>query len=295
MTGLEAYDEETPAGGDNVNQGDNKIRELAQKTKTSVDAEHHLSGEHNIPRGTTGDKPAATKDGRLFILENSGVEAELQYANGAIWTGLSKNQIVTTMQTDITTIQSTATTHKTANPIDHPDLSIAHGKIISGDIRRKHLNSGDGNPTGSIANLINGTQLPSDGTWHTHPAPAGDPLGITYLANIVSIASGSSDVGWTTKDLTSSGVPSNAKAAILQANGTTIMDSGAAQTQCKINIRKNSSSDELWLIGSMYNDAYTNIGMRGQGTYPLDTGEKLDYLVAGYNVSWNIHLIGYIV
>lgn len=302
MAGLEAYDENTPAGGDNVNLGDNKIRELAQKTKTSIDSEHHLSGEHNIPRGTTGDKPAATKDGRFFILENVGVEAELQYSNGAAWTGLSKNQAVTDMQADITTLETDLATHQTDNPIDHPASSITYDKIAYGAIRRGHVNSVDGDPTGEFKKLLNGTEISTAlGTtvFHTHEAPAGDPLGITFLPNVVPVASvtGGGDVGWTTKIFSLSDVPVNAKAVILQARGE--INAEAIGNQCFIKIRKNSSSDDLFLIGNMnVISQLTVTGYMGQGIYPVAivSGQaNIDYKATAFSVYWGIELIGYVV
>lgn len=302
MAGLEAYDENTPAGGDNVNQGDNKIRELAQKTKASVDIEHHLSGEHNIPHGTTGDKPAATKDGRLFILENSGAEVELQYANGTAWTALSKNQIVTDMQTDITTLQSDLTTHEAANPIDHPASSITYDKIAYGEIRRGHVNELDANPDGEFKKLLDGTEISTAlGTtvFHTHEPPPGDPLGVTFLSSVVSVASatGGGDVGWTTEVFSLSDVPVNAKAVILQARGE--LNASAITTQAFIKIRKNSSSDDLFLIGSMNIVSELSVlGFMGQGICPVAivAGQaNIDYKVTSFNVHWGIELIGYIV
>lgn len=298
MAGLETYDGETPAGEDSLNQGDNKLRELGQKTKASLDVDHHLSGEHNIPRGTTGQKPAATKDGRLYIVENIGQEAELEYANGSIWIRLSKNNEVTTIQIDIDALESNLAAHIASNPIDHQNESVTSVKVKKGHILRKHINSVDANQEGSVASLVNGTELPDNGTWHTHPAGVGGGgSGLwTFLANVVEIASGSGTSDWVIKNLASSGIPATAVGVILQAKGNGFMDSGIGVINCNIKIRKNSSSDSLYLIGSGLVTDFSYLGHMGQGIYPVDTSSgsaKLQYKSEGYFTSWSIDVIGY--
>lgn len=67
MAGLEALDEAAPRDTDPVSLGDDAIRETRQKTKTSVGLEHYLDGPHKIPQGTTAQRPAAGRAGRLYF------------------------------------------------------------------------------------------------------------------------------------------------------------------------------------------------------------------------------------
>ena len=77
MAGLESLTGDDPSGAESPAQGDNRIRELTQKTKESMSKEHTLSGIHAILSGTSTARPAAGNKGRLYILENPSVAKEL--------------------------------------------------------------------------------------------------------------------------------------------------------------------------------------------------------------------------
>lgn len=64
---LSTLDATQPPDTQVVSQGAQRIRETRDATKTSFSLEHSLTGEHMIPSGNTGARPAAGHSGRLYI------------------------------------------------------------------------------------------------------------------------------------------------------------------------------------------------------------------------------------
>lgn len=307
--GLETYDQNTPIGTSTLSQGDNKMRELAQKTCASIAAEHNLNGKHNFPHGSLGQRPAAGNTGRLYIVDDpiSGT-VYIQYDNGSSWV-----TVVAVSSSGLTIEQATAAynTHVTTVPIDHPDGSITetklnigsvtNPKIASGALRKVHFDPSHTDPQGEVSALVDGSELGP--TWHTHTSGGGGgggSSGITFLSSFLTVASGVGTVSWTNLDLTSSGVPDTAIGVILQGVGAYSLDTTIIQDKSPlINFRKNSSSDSVHITGSRFKhdvivgtiDALED---RGQAMGPIDTGAKIQYKAEGYNISWEIKLIGYI-
>ena len=296
MTGLETLTGDDPSGGEDPTLGDNRIRELTQKTKTSVSKEHTLSGIHAILSGTSTARPAAGNSGRFYILTNSGVEKELQYDNGASWESITKNQTVIDQITVLTN-------HKNSSPIDHADGSIQRDHLGTGILAKKHF--GIANNNNSVKELVDGSQT----TLHTHPEPEGNTAsGVpTFLSSVVEFATGTSSSGThikaaTTYTFSGSDVPDGAVAVILQASGKISVQNINSDVAYdpKIRIRKDSSNPWLLLIGGYIayalpsTDGIYSIGWRGQGIFPITTNKKIQYEVEGCNGGWEIKLVGYI-
>lgn len=299
--GLDSYDQSTPMGSTSLNQGDNKIRELAQKTCNSVEQEHTLAGKHKIPNGSLGNRPAAGNVGRLYIVNDpvSG-NVYLQFDNGTSW-----------VDVEISSESGFADdldAHKSAATLDHPsgsvtssklaDLSVTQGKIGLGALKKKHFDSGHADPSGDVSSLVDGTEL--DATWHTHPAGAG-ASGTTFLASVPTVASGSGSVGWTNLDLTADGVPDTAIGVIIQGNVVFEFDNAIPEDKTpRINVRKSAASDTIQLCGGAVVHAVTaggieRLGFRGgPSIVPIGTGATLQYIVQDVNYSWEINLLGYI-
>ncbi len=298
MAGLESLTGDDPSGAESPTQGDNRIRELTQKTKESMSKEHTLSGIHAILSGTSTARPAAGNAGRLYILANSGVAKELQHDTGSVWETITKNQTV------IDQIAALST-HISSNPIDHADGSIERDHLGTGIIAKKHLGQAFANDNNTVVNLINGSEL--DSTWHTHPSPdtaSGLP---TFLNSVTEFANGTSATGTTvngptTYTFSGSIVPDGTVAVILEAVGkTTVKNVNTDVTyNPKIRIRKNSSSPWMLLIGGRigyvgtWDYGVNSIGWRGQGIFPITTDKKIQYEIEGFNDGWELRIAGYI-
>lgn len=296
MAGLESLTGDDPSGGESPTQGDNRIRELTQKTKESVSKEHTLSGIHAIMSGTSTVRPAAGNEGRFYILTNSGVEKELQYDNGSTWESITKNQTVIDQITVLTN-------HKNSYPIDHADGSIERDHLGTGILAKKHF--GIANNNNSVKELVDGSET----TLHTHPESVGNTAsGIpTFLSSVSEIASGTSSSGThvkpaTTYTFSGSQVPDGSVAVILEAYGNTSVKNINTDVvyNPKIRIRKNSSSPWMLLIGGRVGYVGTwdygiySVGWRGQGIFPVATDKKIQYEVEGFNDGWELRIAGYI-
>lgn len=307
MAGLETYDTNTPAGSSTLAQGDNKMRELAQKTCASVQEEHNLNGKHKFPHGSLGQRPAAGNAGRIYIVDDPvSATVYIQYDNGTSWVTIIA---VSSGGLTIEQVDAALDTHIAATPLDHPNGSVTeiklgtgsvtNPKIGNGALRKVHFDSSNADPQGLVASLVNGSELSS--SWHTHTAGAG-ASGITFLNTVQTVSNGAGAVGWTNLDLTSFGVPDTAIGVILQGSGvrTINLSLTSVDKTPRINCRKNASADTLQLCGGRIRHigpAITGIDRiehRGQAMIPLDTGATLQYAVDDYDTSWEIKLVGYL-
>lgn len=303
--GLDTYDQDTPIGTSSLAQGDNKVRELAQKTCASVEEEHNLNGKHNFPHGSLGQRPAAGNAGRIYIVDDPVAgTVYIQYDNGTAWSTLVS---VSSSGLTVDQVDAALDTHAAATPIDHPSLSVTEAKLAAGAVtnakigngalRRVHFDSADSDPQGAVSSLVDGSEIGA--SFHTHAAGAG-ASGITFLANIATVANGAGSTSWTNLDLSSSGVPDSAIGVILQGVGSFTLDCTIAQDKTPaIDVRKSSSDDTIHLIGSKLSHgiligSVTLMEDRGQAMSPVNTGATIQYKSEGYNSSWTIKLIGYI-
>src|SRR6267378_5259740 len=85
MANLSTLDATQPPDGQAVSQGAARIRETRDATKTSVAAEHTLSGLHTFPRGALGGEPAAGNAGRIYLNTTLGL---LGRDTGVVWQAL---------------------------------------------------------------------------------------------------------------------------------------------------------------------------------------------------------------
>lgn len=142
MSNLTTLDPMLPIGSDTASI---RISETRQKLLASFGVEHALDGKHKMPKVST--LPANdTNSQRLVIKSTTGVADELWYDDGTTWTKITSNQAIIDYVNSLTS-------HKTVEPIDHPDSSITYMKIALGAIRKKHLDSTT--ETTSIAALVN--------------------------------------------------------------------------------------------------------------------------------------------
>lgn len=310
MAGLESLTGDDPLGSESPTQGDNRIRELTQKTKESVSKEHTLSGIHAILSGTGTARPAAGNEGRFYILTESGVAKELQYDNGSSWESITKNQDVIDQIADLST-------HINSNPINHADASIERDHLGTGILAKKHFGQAFINDNNAVVKLINGSEL--DSTWHTHPQTEFTSDGRPTFISIVSLAQNSSVLGdpavQKTITLDSGDIPLGAVAVILEAVGNisvkNLNTNVLYHPKIKIRGRYSDGSETEWMLligGSL---AYVGtwdygvyaMGWRGQGTFPITTSggsaRKFDYLVNDFNgidgdTGWEIRVVGYI-
>ena len=156
MAGLDDLNPNTPLGLATPTEGDNELRAIKSKVREFAGVEHALDGKHKFP--VVAVLPAFGTAGRLVVKTTIGVADELWYDTGTAWVKITSNQDVITYTSSFGLL-----THKTANPIDHPDNSITYLKILAGEIRHKHL--GGGTSDASIAALVNA--LNADAL-HTH-------------------------------------------------------------------------------------------------------------------------------
>ena len=86
-TDLSDLSELEPGANDPVSAGDDEIRKTRLHTKNWADVQHHLTGEHQFPTGTT--LPGAGKVNQLFLNTSD----EVVYRDtGSSWTLLRTNQ-----------------------------------------------------------------------------------------------------------------------------------------------------------------------------------------------------------
>lgn len=313
MAGLESLTGNDPAGSESPILGDNRIRELTQKTKESISKEHTLSGIHAFLSGNAASRPAAGNAGRFYVLVESGVAKELQYDTGSSWESITKNQ-------DIINQIANFTTHKNSNPMDHINGSIRRDHLETGILVKKHFGTTFANNNDSVVNLINGSELSS--SWHTHQpivfVSNGRP---TFLNTITTLAYGSSVLDapaiQQTKPLSENDIPAGAVAVILEATGSIslaeIFVPKIYYPEIKIRGRLASGVNSEWMLltggslgslGTGNNGVYA-MGWRGQGTFPITTvvslsaHHKIDYMVNDFNgidgeTGWEIKLVGYI-
>ena len=164
---LEALDETHPTGQEFLRSGDDDIRSLKAMLKAWVNLAHYLDGSHRIGVGPAADRPAAGKEGNIWILTTVGVATELQYDTGAAWSTLTGNQA-------IADYVAALAAHSAAATLDHPNESVTSGKIGLGAVLARHLD--ETLDATSLAPLVNGGDADA---FHTHPAlvrPASDTV-----------------------------------------------------------------------------------------------------------------------
>jgi len=299
MAGLESLTGDDPSGSESPTQGDNRIRELTQKTKESMSKEHTLSGIHAILSGTSTARPAAGNKGRLYILENPSVAKELQYDNGSSWETITKNQ---TVIDQIATLSA----HISSNPADHADGSIKSKHLATGILAKKHFSNlpSFANNNDSVVKLIDGSEL--DSTWHTHPEPT-SASGMVTLNSVTEFVTGKSNTGVevtgpTVFTFSNAQVPDGAVAVILEGWGKITLQDVREDViyTPSIKIRKDTSSQYRVLVGGYVGYSGTwdygiySLGWNGQGLFPVTTDKKIQYLVEGFNIKWGISIVGYI-
>lgn len=299
--GLESTNVNEPSGSASPTQGDDAIRAFKAEVIASFQKEHALSGEHQIFSGTATQRPAAGKKGRFYVLTESGVEKEIQYDNGSTWETITKNE-------DIAGVIADLLAHKTASTIDHPDNSVKKQHLADSVLVKRHF--GVANDNSAVTELVNGSET----TLHTHPESTtqGATGAITFLTSKEPVVDDSDNNGGL-EDITSKtskkvldGI-SGVKAVILEAIGRVQLktsygygddDSGYYSVNPQIRIRKDSSSDWAVLIGGWFRYKQTEqmdgIGFKGIGIFPINSSNKFQYEVTGFNRKREINVIGYI-
>lgn len=315
MAGLEDIAAGVPSDSENASLGAGRIRALTEKTKDSMELEHHLAGEHKIMSGGIAVRPSFGHSGRLFI-NTSSSSAELEYDTGNQWASLTKN-------TEFVAAGATLTTHMTEAVIDHPnqsvtttklaDACVTASKMADGFLVKRHLDSGlSGLLEGdiSVKPLVDGSTV--DSSWHVHPALV---VGITFISPHIVDGRNHLNEDWEERNLfapdaeatfdATDVVPSNATAVLLEARcvGATNTEAGTPNSKPRVRVRAMGGDEYILVAGGFLgpmatgsiND--TKIGFVGQGFCKLnkeDSKRRFQYKITGCNIMWEVRIVGWI-
>lgn len=306
MAGLNDLNENTPNGLASPTQGDDELRAIKAKVKEYAAAEHSYNGRHKFP--TVSVLPANDGDSRRLVIKTTiGQPDELYYDNGTTWVKITSNA-------DIADAVADLLAHQNSNPIDHADASITSAKyapfsvdtaaLKNGAILCRHFDAAQAAFDDSTAPLVNGSDL--DATWHTHSQYAvsggGGSSGINFLSSILSAASGSGGIGWTTinaNSLSGGTIPVTARAIILSISLSLINSGfGGSATGVIVNGRKAVGSPSVTLCQYKVPTAVTSDSLFSVQAVCQMTGTdgKFDYSVTTTDAfvgTWDISVLGY--
>lgn len=301
MSGLNDLNENTPNGLASPTQGDDELRAIKAKVKEYASAEHSYNGRHKFP--TVSVLPSNDADSRRLVIKTTiGQPDELYYDNGTTWVKITSNS-------DIADVVADLLAHQTSNPIDHTDASITSAKyapfsvdtpaLKNGAILCRHFDAAQAASDDSTAPLVNGSDL--DATWHTHSQYAVSG-GINFLSSILSAASGSGDIGWTTinaNSLSGGAIPVTARAVILSISLSLINSGlGGLPTGVIVNGRKAVGSPSATLCQYKVPTIVTSDSLFSVQAVCQMTGTdgKFDCSVTTTNAfvgTWDISVLGY--
>ena len=304
MSGLDDLNEDTPTGLNVPTQGANELRATKAKVKEYAAVEHAYNGRHKFQ--TVSILPSNDTNSRRIVIKTTvGMPDELYYDNGTTWVKITSNSEIAGNIADLLA-------HTLSNPIDHSDGSITSNKlstacvtstkIANGGVLGRHLNADDSiNPDYSVASLVDGSGI--DATWHTHPQyDLGGSSGVNFLSSVLSVASGSSDIGWTTINAnTASGgvIPVTAKAVMLSINVSLVnSELGEALTGINISGRKTVGSPSIIMSQYRVPTAVTNNSLLSSQSICPMTGDNGMFDISVTNTAanvgtWDISIFGY--
>ena len=297
MAGLDDLNENTPTGLNSPIQGDDELRAIKAKTKEFASIEHAYNGRHKFP--IVSILPANDSNSRRIVIKTTvGMPDELYYDNGVSWVKVTPNSEIADIIADLLA-------HTLSTPIDHVPFSINNAALGNGSVLCRQLDAAQAAYNDSAAPLVNGSDL--DATWHTHSQyeaveGGGGSSGVNFLSSVISVASGSSDIGWTTINAnTASGgvIPVTAKAVMLSIN-ISLVNSGLGESLTGVIIygRKTVGSPSLTLNQYRVPTAVASDSLLSvQAICPMTgTDGKFDVSVTNTaaNVgTWDISVFGY--